>query len=189
MDRRTNRVVLTFAWMSIVCFSNLVLGQAPPSSAEGREAMKKLSKLVGRWEGEATIQLGPGQAHKVKQIEHVQSKMDGSLLLIEGTGREKSTDGQEKVVFQALAVCNFDPIEKAYKFHAFRDNGLSTVAKTELTDNGIIWGFEDGRGGKIRYTITLSNDTWTEIGEYLIEGQPARKFFDMTVKRVADSSK
>jgi hypothetical protein len=178
-----------FAALSVIIFAGIAPAQAPPSATVGREAMAKLSKMVGRWEGEATVQLGPGQTHKVKQSEHVQSKLDGNVLLVEGTGHEKGEDGKEKVVFQALAVCTFDPTSKSYKFHAFRDNGMSTVASAEVTDTGLIWGFEDGRGGKIRYTITLTDDTWSEYGEYLMEGQPARKFFDMTVKRVADKVK
>ena len=132
--------------------------------------MEKISKMIGRWEGDATVTLGPGQVHKVRQFEHVQSKLNGNVLLVEGTGREKGTDGPGKIVFQALAICAFDPVSKSYKFHAFRDNGMSTVATAEVTDTGLIWGFEDGRGGKIRYTITLSDDTWSEVGEYLIEG-------------------
>lgn len=161
--------------------------QGPPSPAVAKEAMAKLAKMVGKWEGEATVQLGPGQTHKVKQTENVQSKLGGTVLLVEGLGKEKGADGVEKVVFQAMAICAYDANSKSYKFHAFRDNGMGTVATAEATDTGLIWGFEDGRGGKIRYTITLTEDTWTEIGEYLIEGQPARKFFDMTVKRVAEA--
>jgi hypothetical protein len=167
-------------------FAAPLLAQGPSPEA-ARAAIAKLSKMVGKWEGEASVQMGPGPAHKVRQTEHVQSKLGGSVLLVEGVGHEKGDDGKEKVVFQALAVCAFDPNSKAYKFHAFRDNGMATVASAEVTDNGMIWGFEDGRGGKIRYTITLKDDTWSEIGEYLVEGQPARQFFEMTVKRVAEA--
>lgn len=163
------------------------IAQGPPTADTAKAAMAKLSKMVGKWEGEATVQLGPGQTHKVKQTEHVQSKLGGTVFLVEGLGKEKGADGAEKVVFQAMAICAYDAASKSYKFHAFRDNGMGTVATAEVTDTGMIWGFEDGRGGKIRYTITLADDTWTEIGEYLVEGQPARKFFDMTVKRVAEA--
>jgi hypothetical protein len=174
------------------CFSLFaapLLAQGPPGPEAARAAMAKISKMVGKWEGEATVQMGPGPAHKVRQTENVQSKLDGSVLLVEGIGHQKGDDGKEKVVFQALAVCAYDANSKSYKFHAFRDNGMATVANAEVTDTGMIWGFEDGRGGKIRYTITLKDDTWSEIGEYLMEGQPARKFFEMTVKRVTESTK
>lgn len=163
--------------------------QGPPSPEAAKAAMAKLSKMVGKWEGEATVQMGPGPAHKVRQTEHVQSKLDGTVLLVEGTGHQKDESGAEKVVFRALAVCAFDPTAKSYKFHAFRDNGTSTVATAEATDTGLIWGFEDGRGGKVKYTIALKDDTWSEIGEYLMEGQPARKFFEMTVKRIDETKK
>lgn len=161
--------------------------QANVSAEAGRAAMSKLSTLVGEWEGEATVTMGPGQIYRVKQREHVQYKLDGNLLLIEGTGQESASEGEGRVVFQALAVCTFDAMTKKYQFHAFRDNGMSKLADWDVTDTGFIWGFEDGRGGKVRYTITVSDDTWTEVGEYLMEGMPPRKIFEMTVKRISAS--
>jgi hypothetical protein len=187
MSRSSALSICLCSAIALVGASRQSIAQGPPTANAAREAMAKLSKMVGKWEGEATVQLGPGQTHKVKQTEHVQSKLGGNVLLVEGLGKEKGADGVEKVVFQAMAICAYDAKDKTYKFHAFRDNGMSTIANAEVTDSGMIWGFEDGRGGKIRYTITLTDDTWTEIGEYLMEGQPARKFFDMTVKRVAEA--
>jgi hypothetical protein len=177
----------TFSPLFVVAACALAQPQSDP--AVGREAMAKLFNLVGRWEGEATVHLGPGKSHKVRQTEHVQSKLGGNVLLIEGTGYEKSADGPEIVVFQALAVCAYDPISKSYSFHAFRDNGMSKVCSAELTNTGLTWGFEDGRGGKIRYTISLAGDTWSELGEYIADGQPSRKIFEMTVKRIAEKVK
>lgn len=176
-----------FALLAFLIAPWSTIAQQPPSAAVAKEAMAKLSKMVGKWEGEATVQLGPGQTHKVKQTENVQWKLDGTVLLVEGLGKEKAADGEEKVVFQAMAICAFEAKSKSYKFHTFRDNGMGAIANAEVTDTGMIWGFEDGRGGKIRYTITIKDDIWTEIGEYLVEGQPARQFFDMTVKRVAEA--
>lgn len=177
-------IVFAFFFASIASNTH---AQAP-SGDIGRQMMAKLNKLVGHWEGEATVQLGPGQIHKVRQREHVQSKLNGSVLLIEGTGRETDSDGKDKVVFQAMAVCAFDPATQGLQFHAFRDNGMSKIAAAELTETGMIWGFDDGRGGKVRYTITLTDDTWVEIGEYLMEGMPPRKIFEMTVKKVANAN-
>lgn len=160
--------------------------QAPPNASVNREAMTKLAGLVGTWEGEASITMGPGGPRKVHQKEVVRSKLDGTVLYIEGTGTESGADGQPKVVFQALAVAAYDAQAKGYKFHAFRDTGSSTVADAEVTADGMKWGFEDGRGGKIRYTITLKGDTWNEVGDYIAPGQPPRRFFEMTVKRVPE---
>jgi hypothetical protein len=181
------------SFVHVVALSMLVaiqgqhsIAQSNASAEVGRAAMTKLAALAGHWEGEATVTLGPGQVYKVKQKEHVQYKLDGNVLLIEGTGREMATDGEGKVVFQAMAVCTFDPMTKKYQFHAFRDNGMSKVASAEVTETGFIWGFEDGRGGKVRYTITVADDTWVEVGEYLVEGMPPRKIFEMAVKRIAD---
>lgn len=162
----------------------LSLAQSRPDPAPARAAMAKLDRMVGVWEGEATIQLGPGEPRRIVQVERVEKKLDGTALLIEGTGHEKTDGpGPGRVVFQALAVAAYDPASDSYKMHAFRDNGLSIVATASLTDTGLVWGFDDGHGGKVKYNITLEDDKWTEIGEYLRDGQPPRKFFEMTVRR------
>ena len=63
--------------------------------------MKKLEFLVGDWSGEATVLRGPGQFVELAQTESVQFKLDGLVLVIEGTGRTK-TDG--KPTLQALGI-------------------------------------------------------------------------------------
>jgi phage protein U len=39
----------------------------------------------------------------------------------------------------------------------------------------------------IRYTATVTNGSWTEVGDYIAPGQPPRRFFTMTLTRVGDS--
>jgi hypothetical protein len=158
--------------------------QAPNFSAQNKEAMKPLQKMAGRWEGEATIQLGPGQPAKIRQTENVVSKLDGQVLFVEGIGYSKEPGQTDKVEFNAVAVFAYDPRAKGHKVHAFRDAGTSVVADATVDGDTIIWGFEDGRGGKIRYTITLADTTWHEIGEYIPQAHQPTKFFEMSLKRI-----
>jgi hypothetical protein len=66
--------------------------QLPNLDAQ-RAAMKKLGFLVGEWSGEATLLRGPGLFADLSQIEVAEFKVDGLVLMIEGTGRTK-TEGK-----------------------------------------------------------------------------------------------
>jgi hypothetical protein len=70
--------------VAIAC-SAFAQPQPPNIKAQG-EAMKKLAFLVGTWTGDATT-VRPNQKIKVRQTEDVSYKLDGLVLLIEGTGR------------------------------------------------------------------------------------------------------
>jgi hypothetical protein len=75
---------------------------AGPEAA--KTAMAPLGWLVGRWSGEGT-HTGPEGTREFRQTEHIRPALEGSLLVIEGTGREPA-EGAEPgaVVFRAFAV-------------------------------------------------------------------------------------
>jgi hypothetical protein len=116
-------------------------GQAPPdNSALCREQMKKLAALSGQWEGEASIQTGPGPAQVITQKEDVQFKIDSTLLVIEGTG---TRSGGNEIVFNAYAVINFNPGSQSYAFRSFLKDGRSTDAYFKILEqNKFEWGFD-----------------------------------------------
>ena len=158
------------------------LAQPPcePNLEAQRTAMKKLDFLVGKWSGEGSVQRGPGAAIEFAQTEEVQSKLDGLVLLIEGTGRNRS-DG--KVAFRALATVAWDEEAAAYRFRAFNDGRyLETELKLAETGKGFAWGFNFGPG-KTSYTMRINEKgEWTEVGEYLADGQSPRKIIQLTVR-------
>ena len=92
------------------------MAQVRPDVAAQREAMQKLAFLVGQWKGEATVSMGPGGPRRLEQTEDVQFKLDGLVLLIEGTGRNPVSGAVE---FNALATVSFDEASGAYRFRAY----------------------------------------------------------------------
>ena len=92
----------------------LCTAQQPNVTAQ-REAMKKLEFLAGKWSGDALVSRGPGQPMKVVQSENIQFKLDGLVLLLEGTGR--NADG--RIVFQALATVSYDDAASVYRFRSY----------------------------------------------------------------------
>jgi hypothetical protein len=161
---------------------------AQPPNAAHKAEMKKLEFLAGKWRGDATISRGK-ESTVVKQTEDVQFKLDGTVLLVEGTGRGKLPGRDEEgVVFNALAVISYDAAEKKHRIKAYRMEGASVEADLTFTDKGFAWGFSPP-GGKVqvRYTMTLTpRGEWHEVGEYSQDGQTWNRFFEMTLTRVKE---
>jgi hypothetical protein len=66
--------------------------------------MKKLEFLVAKWSGNASVIRGTGESLKLIQTEEVQFKLDGLVMVIEGTGRNSSGE----IVFRAFATISYD---------------------------------------------------------------------------------
>jgi hypothetical protein len=164
-----------------------VAAMAQSHTAASAAEMKKLDFLAGNWKGEGWIEMGPGGRSTFKQTEAVQSKLNGTVIIVEGLGTGKlASSGQEGVVHNALAVISYDSTAKKYLFRAFRADGNYVDANVTMGEKGLIWGFRNPQqGGEIRYTIKLTDaGQWFEIGEFSMDGKQWRKFFEMTLQRV-----
>ena len=147
---------------------------------EQRAALAKLKDMIGHWEGGGWISIGPGKRSEFTQTESVQSKLDGTLLTIEGEGRDKNEPG--KIVHSAFAVVTYDPSSKQYRYRAF-SGGRSLDLVAEVGEHGWRWGF-DMPYGKIRYTLDFSGGKWHEFGEVSRDnGQSWNQNFEMTLTR------
>lgn len=155
--------------------------QRPDVSARCKEEMSKLSYFVGDWKGEASIRNQSGVT-TITQTEHIEWKLDGLVLSIEGIGHE-----QDKVTFHAMALVNFDVIDQQFKLKSFVKEGFSTNAYFKLLEaNKYEWGFDIPTGGKSRYTIALDLEkkTWHEIGEYSRDGSQWFQFIEMNLTKL-----
>jgi hypothetical protein len=152
--------------------------QAPrEASPDHFAAMKKLSFLVGEWQGESWSQMGPDKRTS-KGTEIVQSKLGGLLLVIDG---RFETDG--KVTHNAYGVLSYDPRAEQYRFHAYTGNGQMADAKVELKEVGFDWSFQPNPGITIRYEMRLDDKgEWVEKGYFVRDGTPIQ-FFEMHLKK------
>jgi hypothetical protein len=151
--------------------------QFMPNTEAQREAMKKLSFLVGTWNGPATAHLPAGPL-QVTQTEEVQYKLGGLVLLVEGTGR--LPDGT--IRFNALATISYDENSKQYRVRAHND-GRFVDAELKLTAKGFQWGYQAGPA-KVNFTMTLTDKgQWQEIGEYVVGNQPPQKSIELLVSK------
>lgn len=158
--------------------------QAEAMTARARAALAPLAGLVGTWDGEANVSIGPDRWMKAAQHEEVQWHSFGTVLIIRGTGRSLEGADKGEVIFEATAMIWFDQAKGELAMRTWVD-GNSTVADLELRPDSLIWGFPV-QGARIRYTIAYGGGKWHETGEYIREGAAPVKTIDMRLTRVKD---
>jgi hypothetical protein len=164
--------------ISCVLLAAVCLGQRQPDVAAQRAAMKKLEFLAGKWSGDASVVRGPGGPLKVVQTEDVHYKMDGLIMLVEGTGRNAA--GQ--IVFRALATISYDDTASTYRFRAYSDGHYLDTELT-VTPRGFAWGYTAG-SVKVSNTMRLDDKgQWVETTEAIAGSSPPRRSVEMTLQR------
>lgn len=155
---------------------------SPAGSQAQRDAIGALDALDGEWRGEAVITL-PGGQMTLTQTERVGPMLGGSVKVIEGRGY--AADGTTQ--FNAFAVLSWDERAGRYDFRSYA-NGHSGDYPFERTEDGFRWETPAGPNAKIQYVATVKDGTWHEVGDYVAEGQPPRRFIEMRLTRVGDGA-
>jgi hypothetical protein len=155
-------------------------------AAHAADEMKKLDFLAGEWKGEGWLQRGPAPRESVLQREVVTPRAGGQVLLVEGTGRAKLEGGAAgDVVHDAIGFISWDPEKKQYRFVAHTAASGSVETTMDVGDRKAVWGFDTPQGGRVRYTIRLTDKgEWNEIGEFSRDGEKWMQFFEMTLTKV-----
>ena len=151
----------------------------PPNLAAQRDAMKKLTFLAGKWSGNGTVIRSAEGPMKLAQTEDVQFKLDGLVMLVEGTGR--NPEGQ--VVFRALATISYDDLTSTYRFRAHSE-GRYIETELKVLPAGFEWGFTSGPVKVANIMKLTDKGEWNEITELTVGSSPPRKTLDMTLKRL-----
>jgi hypothetical protein len=152
--------------------------RAAADVARAREALRPIAGLVGTWEGEASVRMGPGEPMKVLQHEDIVWGASQTVIMIRGTGRDPVT---KAIVFEAAATVWFDSEVGRVRMRTHRD-GRGVEPDLEIKQDTIVWSFPV-QGGRIRYVIALSTDGWHETGDYVADGRPPYRTIDMRLRR------
>lgn len=155
--------------------------QQPTGSAVQRERVGALDFLNGEWRGTATTTM-PGHSTVLTQTERVGPLLGGSVKLIEGRGY--AADGTTQ--FNAFAILSWDERAGKYLFRSYA-NGYTGEYPFELTEDGFRWEMPAGPNAKIQYVAVVRDGTWHEVGDYVAEGQPPRRFIELRLTRVGDT--
>jgi len=161
----------------LLSFALSLAAQAPDPVVVQREAMRKLSFLAGHWSGPVTIFRGPGEPLHLTQTEQVDYKLDGLVLLVQGTSA--SADG--KTQFSALATIAYDDASRTYRFRAYND-GHYLDTELSVRDNGFSWGLT-GAGVHIVNNMHLAaHGEWNEVTEVTVGSNPPHRSVDMLLQ-------
>lgn len=169
----------------------LLLAAAAPAAAQfpdpatrlpaQREAMARLGAMDGVWRGPAWV-LTQGGRQELVQTERIGLFLDGSVRVIEGRGY--MPDGS--VGFNALGVISYEPRTQTYTLSSWAMSQSGDFAM-RLTEDGYVWETPAGPGAVIRYTATIRDGTWREVGEHIAGDAPPMRIFEMNLRRVGDS--
>lgn len=163
-----------------------VLAGAPPALAQeatpGRDAVQRLAFMQGEWVGEATGTTPEGASYRITQTERIGPMLGGDILAIEGRGYDEGG----ATVFNAFAVVSWDDSAGRYEMRSYAMGRSGTFPFT-LTDDGYVWEVPAGPG-VMRYEADVTPTTYHEVGDFVMDGQPARRVFEMTLTRRGDTA-
>lgn len=175
MDRR----VVLFSSLALVA----VVAVAAPRVWQAKELtgpLKEAQFIVGTWEGEGTMADQSGR-HEATVREVITPKAGGTVIALEGLGKDKATGA---VVHDAFGVLFHDPATNTFKMRSFLAGGRGGEFPATIKDGVIVWTMNAGPR-EVRYTIKLDDQKrWHEVGEVKLEGDKWTKFFEMTLKKV-----
>ena len=150
--------------------------------AAQREGMTPLAYMDGVWRGPAWTILPSGEKHNITQTERIGPFLDGSVKVIEGRGYDP--DG--KVTFNALGIISYNTEKKAYSMRSYALGYSGDFVVTPNAD-GFVWEIPAGPM-TMRYAAVVKDGTWHEVGDRIMPEKEPVRFFEMTLKRVGDST-
>jgi hypothetical protein len=148
--------------------------------AAQRAAMAPLAMMDGVWRGNAWTILPSGR-HEITQTERIGPFLGGSVKVIEGRGYDP--DGT--VTFNAFGTISYDPARHVYTLHSYAQGRSGDFTLTPTAD-GYVWEIPAGPM-TIRYTATIRDGAWREVGDRIVPGREPVRFFEMNLRRVGDT--
>jgi len=129
--------------------------------APHRDALERLSVLVGEWEGDGWVATRGGR-QEIRQHESVRYALGGTILVIEGSSRARSGPEVGDIIFQAFAVVSWSP-DDGYRVRSYLADGLYTDRTVDVTETGLSWE-QPSPAGPIRYALHWNDGVWHESG-------------------------
>ncbi|MDX1953586.1 MAG: hypothetical protein SFY81_15550 [Verrucomicrobiota bacterium] len=168
------RLFTSILFLTGVLISSVAQAQSRPDLGLHKAAMEKLKFLTGKWRGDAIITPGDGPNIKFSQTEEVQYKLDGTIMTIEGTGRDETG----KTVFNAFAIVSYDPQRQAYRICAW-NSGHYIESELKVGDKTFEWGFQQGPLKSLSQMKVDADGNWSEASEVTLSD--GRKLHSVTM--------
>lgn len=180
--------LITMATTLVLSLAALMQAHAAAPTQAPNDPASHLAKFIGRWEGQSRMII-PGNAEPqiAHTLETAQWKLNQTAVLIEGLGTLKDpATGEDRIVHDALGIIRVDPKTNTLRFVAFKADQPMIETELEVLDTGDLrWSMQPAPNVTVRFTISLTDTTWKEIGEMSNDaGQTWREFLQMNLKRI-----
>lgn len=155
----------------------------PPGNSRPAEA---LEFLMGEWEGTGWA-MGPnGERGAFAVTESIRSRAGGHGVTFEGHGTVSvGSNGESRTVHEAFALIWAEP-SGGFGMRTVVTQGHTLEVVPDISENRIVWGFNAGAMGETRYTTTVTDGVWHEVGERRLPGETEwTVFLEMTLERLA----
>lgn len=159
-----------------LCIVILFLVGQGYSQSIREEKMKELSSMVGKWEGGGWYMDRSGVRSEFTQKEDISYELGGTAILIKGRGKRG-----EEVIHDAMAIIRYDSVS-GYSMFSMLSDGKETNATFEILDDKIEWWF-DVPTGRVKYTIVVDGEKWTEKGAYSPDKENWYPFIGFTLTK------
>lgn len=151
------------------------------------KALSLFTRLVGEWEGDAWMIMGPQGKVSVKQRETVEAVAGGTAFSVKGLGTLTEASGAARVVHDAFAIIYLDHDHTTPRMRAYvaAEGGNWLDPEFTLTADSYSWRMTDPRAGLIRYEMSFDAEgRWVEKGVMSRDsGKTWMPFFEMTLNR------
>ena len=148
--------------------------------APHRSAMKALAGLDGVWQGEGRT-FSPTGGATFRQTIRVTSLGEGTIKLLEG--RSSGPDGGASNY--SVEIVSFVPSTAAYSMRLYTQ-GIQADVPIKPLNGGFTLEYPDGTA-TIRFTVTVTADTWHEIAERRAPGAEAFRFLELSLHRTRNA--
>jgi hypothetical protein len=158
-------------------------GQDPAPAPDRASAMHRFDAWIGEWSGTGWSLDATGHRTDFTLVEHVQSRVGGTVLLLEGHGTARAEDGTETVTHDGLVLVYYDEHAHGYRWNGHEVRSGTMDAEARVVDGGLEWSLPAAGAATVRFTITIADGRWHETGEAGADGSGWLRFMEMNLER------
>lgn len=164
-----------------------LLASQPDAKVSTPLADHPVARMVGTWRGTVTAMGRDGQWHMGVAVERARWNLAGTAIIVEGYGySEDPATGERTVRHDALGVIEHDAAAGAPRFYARRAGApFESHTLQADPDTGVMtWSPKSPQGVTIRFTLTITDRRWHEVGEMSPDGgQTWNRFLESDMAR------
>jgi len=179
-----NAALRTVVLLALPLLASPGAGQEAAPPVDRAAAMRRFDTWIGEWLGSGWSLDAAGRRTEFSLTEKVQSRVGGTVLLIEGRGTARADDGSETVTHDGLVLVSWDEHAGRYRWNGHEARAGTVDADIVLLDDGLQWSLAGG-GAAVRFTIRFDERRWHEIGEASTDGKAWTVFMAMDLDRAS----